>query len=282
MVFKGILIVLGGFLFIFSSGIPMRLIAQYRPEYKREGLYWGIGIWVVAFFISTFLMNFIRQFAAAGSAGAPAGSSSNDIFTYLAGAIITTLALQLGMRTFLNKRQAKGEDAVDYGLAMGFGIGLIAQVFTGMILITTGAGVIFKGAGITLAVADLRTEIVEKVASQPLADILAALIALVLFRIALLTVSAVQGYLVAKSIRGKRSDFWMAAAVYIAFVWFILLLQLAIGIKNPGQVSLGVTPLWVSVMAACYYLIAFALSYRWLSGALRSAQPQKAHKNKRR
>jgi hypothetical protein len=280
MVFKGLLIVLGGFLFIFSSGIPMRLIAQYRPDYKREGLYWGIGIWIVAFFTSTFLMNLIRQIISGESAATQSGSSAAGILTYLLGAVITTLVMQLGMRIFLKQRQSKGEDAVNYGLAMGFGIGLIAQVFTGMILITTGAGVFFKGAGIVLAGADLRTAMVEMVAAQPLFSILAALAALVLFRVALLTVSAVQGYLVAGSMLGKKSAFWLAAAVYTAFVWVILLLQLALGIENPGQVSLGVTPPWVSVLSACYYLITFILGYRWLTNVLRSAGPKTGSKRR--
>ncbi len=280
MVFKGVLIVLGGFLFIFSSGVPMRLIAQYRPDYRREGLYWGIGIWILAFFITNFLINLTRQIIS-GSSGAPQSATSPfSILTYLLGAVITTLALQIGMRIFLKQRQAKGEDALNYGLAMGFGIGLIAQVFTGMILITTGAGVIFKGAGLALAGADLRTEMVEMVAAQPLGAVLAALAALVLFRVALLTVSAVQGYLVAGSAQGKKADFWLAAAVYTAFVWVILLIQLAAGIQNPGQVSLGVTPAWVSILTACYYLIAFALGYRWLTGALKAAQPKKAQKRR--
>jgi hypothetical protein len=217
---------------------------------------------------------------AGGSAGAAPASAPGGVLSYLLGAIITTLALQIGMRVFLKQRQAKGEDAINYGLAMGFGIGLIAQVFTGMILITTGAGVIFKGAGLSLAGADLRTEMVERVSAQPLGGVLAVLAALVLFRVALLTVSAVQGYLVAGSAQGKKADFWLAAAVYTAFVWVILLIQLVAGIENPGQVSLGITPAWVSILTACYYLIAFALGYRWLTGALKSAQTNKAQKRR--
>jgi len=280
MVLKGVLIVLGGFLFIFSSGVPMRLIAQYRPDYRREGLYWGIGIWILAFFITNFLMNLTRQIISGGTGAPKSASSPISILTYLLGALVTTLVVQFGMRLFLKKRQAKGEDAVNYGLAMGFGIGLIAQVFTGMILITTGAGVILKGAGLTLAGADLRTEMVEMVAAQPLGAVLAALAALVLFRVALLTVSAVQGYLVAGSVKGKKTDFWLAAAVYTAFAWVILFIQLAAGIQNPGQVSLGVTPVWVSFLTACYYLVAFTLSYRWLTGVLGAAQPKKAQKRR--
>jgi len=278
MVFKGLLIVLGGLVFIFSSGVPMRLISQFRPDYKREGLYWGIGIWIVAFFLSNFLISITRQVITGGNTSA-ADSGPTSVLVFLLGTILTTVLLQWGMRIFLKNRQKNQEDILGYGLAMGFGVGVIDQVLTGMILITAGAGVIFKGAGIQLALGDLRTELVEVIAVEPLFSVLAALLALVLFRVALLTIRAAQGYLVARSLQGKNSLFWLAAAVYTAFAWLLLLVQLAIGIQNPGQVSLGVTPAWVSILALCYYGIAFVLGYRWLTQALQSEHSQ--HRSKR-
>lgn len=280
MVFKGLLIVLGGLIFIFSSGVPMRLISQFRPDYKREGLYWGIGIWIAAFFLSNFVMNLVRQIMSAGSSSAQAGSAPGDLPTYLFGTILTTLLLQWGMLIFLKNRHKKDEDIKGYGLAMGFGVGVIDQVLTGMILITAGAGVIFKGAGIQLALGDLRTDLVEVIAAESLFNVAAVLLALVLFRVALLTIRAVQGYLVANSMLSKKIFFWLAAAVFTGFAWFMLLLQLALKMDNPGQLSLGVTPAWASIMAACYYLIAFILGYRWLTRTLQSEQSQ--HPSKRR
>ena len=47
MILKGLLVVASGFIFIFSPGVPMKLISRYRPDYKKEGLYWGIGIWII-------------------------------------------------------------------------------------------------------------------------------------------------------------------------------------------------------------------------------------------
>ncbi len=142
MVLKGLLVLASGFIFIFSSGIPMRMISRFRPDYKKEGMYWGIGIWIIAFFVSTFLQNFLRQIITGGQSG-----SSTSILPYLLGAVLTTLLLQFGMLIYLKSERKKGGDIPSTGLALGFGIGLIAQIFTGMTLIGAGGGMIFRVRG---------------------------------------------------------------------------------------------------------------------------------------
>ena len=87
MILKGLLVVISGFVFIFSSGIPMSMISRFRPNYKREALYWGMGIWAVSFFASTFLQNLIKQIITGGQAAA----GSTSILSYLSGDIVTTL-----------------------------------------------------------------------------------------------------------------------------------------------------------------------------------------------
>jgi hypothetical protein len=66
MVLKGLLVVASGFAFIFASGIPMRMLGRFRPDYKKDGLYWGIGIWIIAFFVSNFLQSLVKQIATHG------------------------------------------------------------------------------------------------------------------------------------------------------------------------------------------------------------------------
>lgn len=265
MVFKGLLVVISGFLFIFASGVPMRLIAQFRPGYKRDGIYWGIMIWIAAFFISTFLQNLARNIAAGGIETEPVSSP----FTFLLGAVLTTLLVQIGMLIFFRSYGKKGEDIISGGLAFGFGIGLIAQVFTGMILITAGAGILLQGFGVTLPEGIFQKDMLDLISNESLISLIAALLSLVLFRIALLTTSAVQGYLVAKSVEGRKNLFWLALLIYTAFSWIIFFLQMILGEENPGQVSLGQTSLLVSVISALYYLAAFIYGYRWLVKELR-------------
>ena len=275
MVVKGLLVLISGFLFIFSSGIPMRLISRFKPDYRREGLYWGIGIWIIAFFVSTFPQNLIRQIASAGSRSTDPGSP----LTYLIGAVITTLLVQAGMLIYLNNRRKKDADLTGEGLALGFGIGVIAQVFTGMILIAAGVGVVFQGAGLNLVLGDIQATTIEVISSESSFVLIFDLLSLVFFRIALLTVSASQGYLVAKSMLGKRYWFWIALLGYTAFTWIIFFLQMILGDPNPGQVSLGLTSLLTSIITAAYYLAVFLLGTRWLGGELQS-EKRKSGKNR--
>jgi hypothetical protein len=268
MVFKGLLVVVSGFLFIFISGVPMRLIARFRPDYKKEGIYWGVLIWIAAFFISTFLQNLIRQIISGGANTDPI----TNPWSFLLGAVLTTLFVQIGMLIFLNKYRKKKEDVVSGGLALGFGIGLIAQVFIGMILITAGVGVLLQGFGVTLPYGNIQAATLELISNETLFGLIAALLALILFRVALLTISAAQGYLVASSVLGKKRDFWLALLGYSAFTWIIFLVQMILGEENPGQVSLGIPEPLTSVVSAAYYMAVFIFGYRWLSKELTSEE----------
>jgi len=276
MVFKGLLVLLSGFLFIFSSGIPMRLISRYKPDYRREGLLWGIGIWIIAFIVSTFLQSLIRNIASGGVQ--PAGQQSP--ITFLLGAVITTLLVQTGMLIYLNNRRKKEADLTGEGLALGFGIGAVAQIFTGMILIAAGVGVVFQGAGLNLNLGPVQASTIEVISAEGTINLIFALISLVLFRVALLTVTAAQGFMVARSITVKRSWFWLALLVHTVFTWALYLIQLLLRNPNAGQVSLGMTALLTSVVTAIYYLGVFLLGTRWLNSELQS-EMKKTGKNRR-
>jgi hypothetical protein len=153
---------------------------------------------------------------------------------------------------------------------LGFGIGVIAQVFTGMILIAAGVGVVFQGVGLNLNLGQLQSATIEVISGESLVELFFALLSLVFFRIALLTVTAAQGYLVAKSIAERHIWFWAALFVYTAFTWVIFFLQVLLGDPNAGQVSLGMTSLLSSIVTALYYIAVFLLGTRWLSGQLQS------------
>jgi len=269
MVLKGLLVLASGFIFIFSSGIPMRMISRFRPDYKKEGMYWGIGIWIIAFFVSTFLQNFLRQIITGGQSG-----SSTSILPYLLGAVLTTLLLQFGMMIYLKSERKKSGDIPSTGLALGFGIGLIAQIFTGMTLIGAGGGMIFQGAGMKLAEGTVQAGTIAMISSASFFSVLVGLISLILYRVALLTISSVQGYLVAGSLQGKSSRFWSGALVSVAFTWIIFLLQLLLGTENPGQI-LGITSPFISIISVVYYLLAFFLGYRWLANELQASVGKK-------
>ena len=148
-----------------------------------------------------------------------------------------------------------------------------------MILIAAGVGVVFQGAGLNLVLGDIQATTIEVISSESSFVLIFDLLSLVFFRIALLTVSASQGYLVAKSMLGKRYWFWIALLGYTAFTWIIFFLQMILGDPNPGQVSLGLTSLLTSIITAAYYLAVFLLGTRWLGGELQS-EKRKSGKNR--
>ena len=277
MILKGLLVVVSGFVFIFSSGIPMNMISRFRPDYKREATYWGMGIWAITFFLSTFLQKFIMLIVTGGQTSA----NSSGIISYFAGDVITTLLLQLGMFYFLKSRLDKNEDIDSNGLALGFGIGMIAHVFTGLNEIGIGINIIFSHGGENLAAGSVQAATVSQIAQASITNLLITSLSTIFFRVALLTISAVQGYLVASAIKGKSKRFWAGILLYIVFTWGASLLELALGEGNTGQ-TLGVTSTMVSVVTSIYYLATTFFCYRWLTKELQSSNPKKIDKRSRK
>jgi len=151
---------------------------------------------------------------------------------------------------------------------LGFGIGLIAQVFTGLILIGVGAGIAFSHLGVDLGSGTIQVDTINTIANDSLLNLFVALSSLILYRVSLLTISAAQGFMIARSIKGKGSWFWFALVVYTLFSGVIFALQVLFGEQNPGQVSLGITSPAISIVTVIYYLIIIIFSYKWLTKEL--------------
>jgi hypothetical protein len=255
VILRGLLIAAGGFLFIFSPGLPMSLLVRRSPSFNRDIVYWGIGAWPVALLPSLFLQSLLRQILQ--NSQTPRGLSGQpmDYALTLAGALLTAFFVAGGMYLVLRFKRIEATTLPPNGLALGFGVGLIAQVFTGLSLV---------GAGFRLMFGDASTETLVSLAQVSYLNLLLALLALILFRPALLAVSAARGVLVARALNEHPLFFWLAVLVDAVFVWAILALQLALGGESPGQVLVGDSSALTSVMNIVYYVLAFGLAYRWL------------------
>jgi hypothetical protein len=108
-------------------------------------------------------------------------------------------------------------------------------------------------------------------AGAPMFDLILSLLALVLYRVALLTVCGAVGLLLARAVAGPLRLFWLAAGIHAAFHWLIIAAQLAIGFEDPGAILLGRVSLLASGVAVVYYLAATALAYLWLRRSLTAA-----------
>lgn len=255
MILRGLLIAASGFLFIFSPGLPMSLLTRRSPSFNRDIVYWGIGAWLVALLPSLFLQSLLRQILQ--NSPTPRGLSGEpmDYALTLAGALLTAFFVTGGMYLVLRFKRLEATTLPPNGLALGFGVGLITQVFTGLSLV---------GAGFRLMFGDTATETLTRLAQVSYLNLLLALLALILFRPALLAVSAARGVLVARALQEHAVFFWLGVLVDAVFVWAILALELALGGESPGQVLVGGIDPLTSVVTIVYYLIAFGLAYRWL------------------
>jgi hypothetical protein len=212
-----------------------------------------MGLWLAALLPSLFLQSLLRQILLGNQpAPGPAGQPTEYALPML-GAFVTAIFV-LGAMYWVLRRRAQAALLPD-GLALGFGIGLVAQIFTGLSLV---------GAGFRVMFGDTSTPTLAALAQASYLELLLGLLPLVLFRPALLAVSALQGVLAGRALREGWRYFWLAVLVNTFFVWGILALQLALGGEDPGQVLLGASDPLVAAVTSGYYLLVFALAFRWL------------------
>ncbi len=267
MLARGLLIALAGFLFIFIPGLPMRLLARPGQAAPRPLLYWGMLIWVVTLLVGLFFQSLLRQAFRPGGSGQPLSGHPADLILTLIGALLQAFFLEMGTYWMLRRRRAQASEVVTAGLTLGYGVGLICQVFTGLALV---------GAGFRLAFGDTSEATLATLAASPMLDLLLGLAAMVLFRLALLVVRGVLGVLVGEAAAGRRRLLWLAIALDAAFAWVILVLQVAMGGERPGQILAGQVGAVTAAVSAVYYLIVFAIAYRWLKVRLLAASPVEA------
>jgi hypothetical protein len=171
------------------------------------------------------------------------------------------------MLIFLKNRLSKGEDIVGDGLALGFGIGMIAHVFTGLSEIGAGAGIVFQALGFTSTAGNVQSGTTAMITNASFFSLFVSLLSAILFRIALLAVSSVQGYLVANSVQGNKKRFWAGMLLSIFFTWGALLVQMLLGEEDLGQI-IGITQPLTSILTSIFYVGVAYLCYHWLSKEL--------------
>ena len=268
MVVQGLLVIVAGFLFIFSPGLPIGLLARRTGPLQRDLIYWGIGLWLAALLPGLFVQSVLRPLLQPGTA------EPGRVLTAglaLLGALVTALSVQGAMYWVLRRREkTQPAQVITHGLPLGFGVGLLAQIFTGTALLGVGYQLLFRGAAAGGPV--------EGLANVGLPELLLALLALVLFRPALLVVSAARGVLVARAAAGERRLFWAAVLVDALFAWGVVVIQQTAAGGGVGTAIFGVpSPLAAGVLLT-YYGLAFALAFGWLAGEMERRELARAVK----
>ena len=260
MLIRGVLIALSGFLFIFAPGLPMGLLRRFGRAFPREFLYWGMGICLAGSFLTALIQSLVRQSVQGiGSTAVATAGEPSTIALSLATPALMALMLTGGMAIYSQRKTLAEDERTEAGLTLGFGAGLIVQVFRGLE---------FVGGGLRLAYGGAGDPGLAPLANLPMLDLLVGLLAEILFRIAVLTVSGVVGILVVRSLSGSRRMFWLGAATYAVFSWPIVAAQLAVGGGMAGSILPGLSSLLTSVLTVVYHLIVIALAYAWLQRTL--------------
>jgi hypothetical protein len=186
----------------------------------------------------------------------------------LLGSLIAALFLEWGKYLLLRLRNIPTPQLLDSGILLGLGVGLLTNVFQGLSLV---------GAGFRLVLGDTSMPDLATIASQPWAELLVGLLALNVYRIALVAVSACTGALVAQALIHKQQRrLWLAVLISAVTAWSYNAIGLALGEKS----------LTANLVVLIYEAVLAALALYWLIGQIpkkdplpaTQSKPKKAHK----
>ena len=256
---QALLVIVAGFVFIFAPGVPMGLLGRRVPGLNRELMYWGMGLWLAALVLGLFVQSVLRLLVLPGAGPAATPAPSAAAMLAVLGALVTSALVQGAMYWLLRRRRVRPAQVFVDGLPLGFGVGLLPQIFNGIGLVSAGVGLLLSGTA---------TGPLANIASVGLPELLLALLSLILFRPALLVVSAVGGVLAARAATGERRLLLVAILVDAAFAAGALLIQTAFASTGSVAVVLGVPGPLAAVLLLVYYGLTFALAYGWLIGQL--------------
>jgi hypothetical protein len=268
---RGLLIALSGFLFIFSPGLPMGLLARRVPAFKQELIVWGLGLWLAMLLPSFFVQSLLRQALLPGGR-APGPARPADYVLALAGTLLTAVLVQVAMYFVLRRQAARGAPLPLSGLPLGFGVTLLAEVFAGLGLVGAGVRLMFGGAAPAAG-----GDGFAALATASALDLALALVPLLLFRPALVLVGAARGLMVGRAV--ARPVWWLAAAAAAdaAFAWGLVALQLAGGAVTGGGASAAAPSPALAAATIAYLLVAGGLAAWWVANQLRHPSPVARH-----
>lgn len=243
LILRGLVVAFGGFAFIFLPGVIISALTRRSLRFDTNLLLWGMGVLVVTLFPALFLTSLLRIMIFGERAPEP---GMLYVFALL-GSLIAALFLELGKYLFLRWRHTSLPNLLDSGILVGFGVGLLTNVFQGISLV---------GAGFRMVLGDTSMPDLATVASQPWGELLAGLAALIVYRVALVAVSACTGALVAQALIYKQQRrLWLAVLITAVTAWSYNAIGLALG-ENSLAASLVIL-VYESVLAALalYWLI---------------------------
>jgi len=260
LILRGLIVALGGFVFIFLPGIFIAILTRRNLRFETNLLLWGMGILVVTLFPAIFLTSLLRMIIF-GERAPEAGMLY--VFLFL-GSLIAAIFLEGGKYLLLRWRQIPTAKLLSNGIMLGIGVGLLTNVYQGISLI---------GAGFRLVLGDTSTPDLIKIASQAWFDLIMGLVALNVYRIALVAISAALGGLVAYAlIEGRQRWLWLAVLINAVSAWSYSAIGQALG--NDSLVANIIVLLYQGVLA----VLAMLWLMRQMSDAPRLPEKKRVSK----
>lgn len=251
LILRGLILAFGGFAFIFLPGAILSTLTRRNLRFDTNLLLWGMGVLVVTLFPALFVTSLLRIMIFGNRTLHPA---MLYVFALL-GSLIAALFLELGQYFLLRWRKVPSPQLLDSGILIGLGVGLLTNVFQGFSLV---------GAGFRLALGDTSMPDLATIATQPWGELLAGLLALNVYRIALVALSACTGALVAQSLIYKRQRrLWLAVLVSALTAWSY----------NAIGLALGEDSLVANLVVLVYEAVLAALALYWLIGQILKKDP---------
>ena len=242
LILRGLIVALGGFVFIFLPGVFISILTRRNLRFETNLLLWGMGVLVVTLFPAIFLTSLLRMMIF-GERAPEAGMLY--VFLFL-GSLIAAIFLEGGKYLLLRWRQIPTAKLLGSGIMLGLGVGLLTNVYQGFSLI---------GAGFRLVLGDTSTPDLAKISSQAWLDLIMGLLALNVYRIALVVISAALGGLVAYALTKERLRWlWLAVLINSVSAW---------SYSAVGQ-ALGNDSLVANVIVLVYQGVLAALAVLWL------------------
>lgn len=243
LILRGLIVALGGFVFIFLPGAFISILARRNLRLETNLLLWGMGVLVVTLFPAIFLTSLLRMMIF-GERVLEGGL----LYTFLfLGSLIAAVFLEGGKYLLLRLRQIPITKLLGCGIMLGIGVGLLTNVYQGISLV---------GAGFRLALGDTSTPDLAKIASQAWFDLIMGLAALNVYRIALVAISAALGGLVAHALIERRQRWlWLAVLINAVSAWSYSAIGQALG--NDSLVANIIVLLYQGILAvlAVFWLI---------------------------
>lgn len=263
LILRALAVIVGGLAFIFLPGAVIAALTRRDLRYESTLLFWGMGVLVVTLFPALFLTSLLRIIIL----GEQAPDQAMLYVFGLVGSLLTAVFLEGGKYLLLRWRKIPADRLLDSGMMIGLGVGLLTNIFQGMALV---------GAGLRLLFGDTSMPDLAAIAAQPWIELLTGLVALNVYRVALVALGAALGALAARAlITGRLRWLWLAMGINAAAAWSYAAIGLALGSDS----------LIGSVVVIVYQGIVAALALRWLVGQIaahRANAPGEPESKKRR